>query len=154
MQASTMHQDEAAIRALAAAWSRALEAKDLAGMLANYAPDVVLYDLKPPFKVVGIDAYRDVWAACLPYFPDRFASEHHNLEVFVSGDLAFAHGLHRIRPIGEESPAGNTWMRYTIGYQRLGGEWRVVHEHVSVPMNPMTGQACMITDPDHPMETP
>ena len=38
-------------------------------------------------------------------------------------------------------------MRVTVCYRRMGGEWRVVHEHVSLPFDPMTGQVSYITDP-------
>ena len=145
---SGLGQDEADIRALAAAWSWALEAKDLDGLTAGYAPDVLLYDLKPPYRTDGADAMRRTWAACLPCFPAKFESEHRDFEVTVGGDVAFAHGLHHIVPIGEASRAGETWMRVTLCYRRIGGAWKVVHEHVSVPYDPMTGRVVNITDAD------
>jgi ketosteroid isomerase-like protein len=37
-----------------------------------------------------------------------------------------------------ENAAG--WVRVTICYQRQQGAWRVFHEHVSVPFDPMTGK--------------
>ena len=66
----------------------------------------------------------------------------------VGGDAAFAHCLHRIVPIGEASRAGETWMRVTLCYRRIGGAWQVVHEHVSVPYDPRTGLVVNITDAD------
>jgi hypothetical protein len=47
---SHMSEDEAAIRRLIAAWSRALEAKDLDGLVADYADDAVLFDAIPRTK--------------------------------------------------------------------------------------------------------
>ena len=64
-------RDEAEIRKLIAAWSRALEAKDLDGLVANYAPDVLLYDVKPPYKSEGVAAVRRVWEQCLRTSPRR-----------------------------------------------------------------------------------
>jgi uncharacterized protein (TIGR02246 family) len=142
----SLTRDEEAIRALVRAWSKALEARDLDGLTAAYAPDVVLFDVKPPFRIEGVEAIRRVWEVCLPYFPAEFISEHRGLQVTVSGDLAFAHGLHHIQPIGEAHPAGATWIRVTVCYRRIGGSWRVVHEHVSVPFDPETGQVSYITD--------
>jgi uncharacterized protein (TIGR02246 family) len=139
---------EREIRGLIADWAQALAARDLDALLANYADDVLLFDVKPPFRLRGVAAYRAMWAACLPYFPARFAIEHRDLEITATPDAAFAHGLVQIRPIGAESPAGQTWLRATICYARVGGAWRVVHEHVSVPFDPTTGQAVFISDPD------
>ena len=140
--------DEAELRARAAAWSKALEAKDIDGLTARYAKDVVLFDVKPPFRIEGVEAIRRVWEACLPYLPARFASERRDFRVTVSGDVAFAHGLHRIRPIGEDHPCGGTWVRVTICYRRIEGDWRVVHEHASVPFDPETGSVSFITEMD------
>ena len=141
-------EDEREIRALAAAWSRALENRGVAGLTAAYAPDVLLYDVKPPFRNRGVEAIRSLWEACLPCFPAAFRSTHRDLEVTVGGDAAFAHGLHRVEPIGAPHPAGASWIRVTTCYRRIGGRWRVVHEHVSIPFDPATGQVAPITDPD------
>jgi len=39
-------------------------------------------------------------------------------------------------------------MRVTVGYRRIDGQWKVVHEHVSVPFNPMDNQVWFIRDPN------
>lgn len=139
--------DEADIRRLIANWSRALEAKDVDGLTADYAPDAVLYDAIPAYKVVGADNIRNVWQQCLPCFPEKFQSEHRDLEVHVDGDVAFAFGLHHfVTPA--DHPCSKSWMRVTIGYRRIDGAWKVAHEHVSMPFNPLNNQVWNITDPD------
>ena len=30
------------------------------------------------------------------------------------------------------------WARATLGLRRIGGEWRIVHDHESVPWDPQT----------------
>ena len=145
---ATQTRDEAEIRKLIAAWSRALEAKDLDGLVANYAPDVLIYDVKPPYKSEGVVAIRRVWEQCLPYFPASFKSERRDLKLTVGEDVASAHGLHHIRPIDEPNhPAGQSWIRVTACYRKVGGRWRVAHEHVSMPFDCATGQVASITDP-------
>jgi hypothetical protein len=39
-------------------------------------------------------------------------------------------------------------MRITCVFRREQGKWQVVHEHASIPFNPMNNQAWAITDPD------
>lgn len=142
-------QDEAEIRALFAAWARKLEARDLDSMMAGYSPDIVLFDVNPPYKVRGIEAYRASWEACLACLPEKFTSEHRDLEITVSGDAAFAHCLHHIVPVGDAShPMAQTWVRVTVGLHRIDGQWKAVHEHVSLPFEPMTGKVSRITDQD------
>jgi uncharacterized protein (TIGR02246 family) len=141
-------RDEAEIRKLIAAWSRALEAKDLDGLLANYAPDVLLFDVMPPYKTVGVPAIRALWERCLPHFPASFRSEHRDLKLTVAGDLAFCHGLHHIAPDDKAHPAGQSWIRVTACYRKIDGRWLTVHEHVSFPFDCATGQISPIVDPD------
>src|SRR5688572_26516223 len=141
-------QDEAAIRQLIAAWSNALEAKDVDGLTADYAPDALLFDAIPPYKTAGAAKIREVWANCLPYFPETFKSEHRDLVIHVDGDLAFVHGLHHFVPTPADDPSGQTWMRVTACYRRIDGRWKVVHEHVSIPFNPMDNQAWYIKNPE------
>ena len=146
MKIEQKRQDEMAIRGLIDQWSRAVEAKDAAAIVEAYTPDTVLYDAIPPHRTVGADAIKAIWQQCFPYFPEKFRSEHKDLAVEVDGDIAFVHGLHHFVPEPADHPCGSTWMRVTACYRRIGGRWRVVHEHVSIPFNPVTGKASYITD--------
>jgi uncharacterized protein (TIGR02246 family) len=144
----TAKQDEAEIRRLVAAWSEALVAKNADALTANYTADALLFDAIPPYKTVGADDIRTVWQNCLPHMPESFRSEHRDLVIHVDGDMAFVHGLHHFVPTPADHPSGQTWMRITVCFRRVEGKWKVVHEHVSIPFNPMNGQAWNITDPD------
>jgi uncharacterized protein (TIGR02246 family) len=140
--------DEAAVRNLIAKWSAAVEALDLDGIVVDYAEDAVLFDAIPPYKVVGKEAIRQAWANCLPFFPEQFKSEHRDVVIHVSGDLAMMHGLHHFVPTPADHPSGKTWMRVTVAYRRILGLWKSIHDHISIPFNPMNNQAWMIRDPD------
>lgn len=142
-----MSEDEAAIRRLISAWSHALEAKDLDGLVADYADDAVLFDAIPPYKTVGKEAIRQVWANCLPYFPERFKAEHRDIVIHVAGDIAIMHCVHHFIPEPADDPSGQTWLRVTVGYRRINGQWKSVHDHISIPFNPMNNQAWFIRDP-------
>lgn len=139
--------DEAEIRRLIADWSSALEAKDAQGLTANYVADAVVFDAIPPYKLEGAAALSDTWQKCLPFFPERFQSEHRDVSVHVLGDTAFVFGMHHIVTDEEGHPAAQTWLRITLCFRRIDGNWKVVHEHVSLPFNPMNNQAWIIRDP-------
>ena len=144
---ATPTKDEAQIRELFETWRSALAAKDLDQMLVHYAPDVLFFDVTPPYQHKGAAAYRGSWEACFPYLPARIGTEIRDLEITANGDLAFAHCLNRIMDLDTGKPATCNWVRVTVCYQRIQGQWKVVHEHVSVPFDPMTSKAAFINEP-------
>ena len=150
---TTSTKDEAEIRAVISAWSKAVETRDLDALEAAYAPEAVLFDAMPPYKTQGAANIRKVWEMCFPYFPEKFTSEHRDMVINVDGDLAFVHCVHHFIPTPADHPCGATWMRVTACYRRIDGVWKAVHEHVSIPFNPMTNEAFFIADPDV-IETP
>ena len=140
--------DEQQIHDLIEKWRAALQRKDVEAMMEDYAPDAVLFDACPPYKTEGVDGIRGVWENCLPYFPEKFKSEHRDLQVHVGDDVAFVYGIHHFVPEPADHPCGQTWMRVTLGFRRIDDKWKVAHEHASIPFNPMTNQAWQISDPD------
>jgi PhnB protein len=133
--------DEQEILRLVAEWRHAIEARDPARIVAAYTPETVLFDAIPPAKTVGAEAIKVLWENCLPYFPARFRAEHDQIDVQLSGDLAHVHGFFRFVPEDPSHPAGTTTMRMSVVFRRIDGRWRVTHEHVSVPFDPMSGKA-------------
>ncbi len=56
-----------------------------------------------------------------------------DLDVVVGEDVAFAHGLQRMRGRKTGGEAVDLWFRSTFCLRKVGGEWLVAHEHASVP---------------------
>ena len=53
--------NEAEVRDMIEAWADAVRRKDYAGILRSHASDFVMFDVPPPFKSVGLEAYRKTW---------------------------------------------------------------------------------------------
>jgi ketosteroid isomerase-like protein len=53
--------DEAAIRDLLETWARAVRAKDYERILAHHSPELLMFDVPPPFQSKGLQAYRQTW---------------------------------------------------------------------------------------------
>ena len=119
----------------------AIGAKDIKRMMAHYASDVVVFDVKPPFQTNGAIAWRHTWEACFPYFPDAFGFTIRDMVIHTSGNLAFAHYLFSITGPDKDHAAMQTWMRATTGLKFTEGKWKIVHEHGSLPYDPITMQA-------------
>lgn len=124
----------------------ALSAKDIKGMMAHYASELIAFDVKPPFQTKGAVAWRHNWEASLPYFPQTFQAETKDLTIHCDGSVAFAHYMFRISGPEKDHPAMQTWMRATTGYKLQQGKWKIVHEHCSVPFNPQNMLALFSLD--------
>jgi uncharacterized protein (TIGR02246 family) len=146
-QAVTKTNDEAQIRQLNEKWSEALSARDLDRLTKLYAPDVLYFDAVPPYQHRGAAAYRRTWELMFPHLPPRIGAEQRDLEITFSGDLAISHCLTRLINADTNENAAAGWVRVTVCYQHQQGAWRVIHEHVSVPFDPVTSKATFIREP-------
>ncbi|MEX0809794.1 MAG: nuclear transport factor 2 family protein [Dongiaceae bacterium] len=123
--------DEARIRAVLETLVQGIRAKDSARALRGYDNRAVFYDLAPPLRTVGPDRqgigdWFGTWRGDIDY-------EITDLEISVSGDLAFAHGINRIGGTKTDGKKTSVWVRATYCLRRTGNDWKIVHEHVSVP---------------------
>jgi len=122
--------DEAAIRALIESIDRGLHRKDLAAITAPYAKDALIFDLAPPLShridAGELGAWLDSWEGPVE-------RESRDLDITVGGDLAFCTGFFRVSATPRAGGHAAWWMRATLCLQRDGGDWRIVHEHTSVP---------------------
>ena len=122
---------EQAIRNHVENWSRAVREKDLDGILANHAPDLVLFDVPPPIQWRGIDAYRKSWEMFFAWSSGEFEID--ELSVTAGDDVAFCHGLIRCAGTDQLGRREVVTVRLTIGLERIGDRWVVLHEHHSEP---------------------
>ena len=122
------------IRTLIENWVTAVHGGDLDTVLADHAPDIVMFDVPPPYDGVrGLDAYRSTWPGFFEWQRSGAVFELESLEVVEGSDVAFAYALLLCGTAEElkENPALR--LRLTLGLQRVGGRWTVVHEHHSFP---------------------
>jgi ketosteroid isomerase-like protein len=134
----------AEIRALFESQSEAIQAKDLDRLMSFYSPDIVYFDVVPPLQFVGSDALRGRFSRWFDGFDGPLDMDVRELDISVSGDLAVTHWLSRIRgtlKIGREI---GSWVRATSCCQRSHGQWLVIHEHISLPVDVASGNA--VTD--------
>jgi ketosteroid isomerase-like protein len=132
--ASSISKDEADILAIVESMLKANHDKNAAAFAAPFAPDAAVFNLAPPLVHHGIDinekqAWYDSWATPVDL-------ESRDLKVTVCGVVAFCHGY--LRMTGTKKGAEghvSFWMRETLCFERRGSEWKIVHEHTSVPFN-------------------
>ena len=126
-----MPDDEQVIADFVRRWADAVHAGDLDTVLAQHADDLVMFDVPPPEDGVrGIDAYRETWPGFFDW--QRTASfEIVELDVTAGDDVAFVWALLRCGTPDELATDPGRRLRLTIGLEKRGGVWTVVHEHHS-----------------------
>jgi ketosteroid isomerase-like protein len=125
-----------AINALIEQWKQAVVGGDIDKIVSFYADDIVSFDAVTALQFKGKAAYRAHWEECMKHCPGPGIFEFHELRIVEAQDSAFAHWLAHC---GGADKA--CWMRVTAGYQRINGQWRVVHEHWSAPFDMQSGTA-------------
>ena len=124
---------EARIGAIIEARVDAIRRGDAQALSGGFMPGAVVFEMVGPLRLpagaasdaASIAGWLSSWQAP----PDV---EVRDLEIHVSGDVAFASSLNRLTGTRLDGRAVDLWMRSTLGF-RLDGEWRIVHAHTSVP---------------------
>ncbi|HEX6453906.1 MAG TPA: nuclear transport factor 2 family protein [Trebonia sp.] len=140
-------EDEAKIRLQVDKIVEGIRAKDLEGLKQLYAIDVVSFDVEPPLQHVGIEAKLKNWAKAFTFFQD-VNYEVRDLTVTVGDDVAFGHGFGRLSGTLENGTAtSGMWVRGTFCFQKLGGNWLIVHDQISVPFDIASGKGVTDLEP-------
>jgi len=126
---------------------KAIRAMDLDQVMSNYADDVVSFDVEPPLQHVGAAAKRKNWTRVFSMYQRPLHYEVRDLAVAVNDDLAFGHGLVRIGGTSQDGNRTERWLRSTTCFRKVGGNWLIVHDQVSVPLDLETGSALLNLEP-------
>ena len=135
---------EAEIRALIEDRTRAIRAKDVAAALSHFAPDVIVFDLLDPLRYEGREAIGkrlEAWLSSFQEGPVGF--EMRDLALTVGGDVAFCHSLNHVDATTTGGVRIDMFWRATSCFRRVGGTWKVTHEHSSVPFDMQSGRASL-----------
>jgi uncharacterized protein (TIGR02246 family) len=127
------YEDQAEIRALIDRWAKAVRDEDRTAIRADHDPEILMFDVPPPFASRGIDAYMATWDTFFRSQEKPVAFDFHDVKITVGQDVAFTTAIGRcvnIDPHGRREPLE---FRLTMGLRKIAGRWRIMHEHHSLP---------------------
>jgi ketosteroid isomerase-like protein len=104
--------------------------RDPAAITKQFTADAEIFDLAPPLAR-SIDA-RQI-ADWLATWSGPVETTPLNMKLTVSGDAAFCHGFIRVRARTKDGEDTAWWTRATTCLVRREGQWKIVHQHTSVP---------------------
>jgi uncharacterized protein (TIGR02246 family) len=139
--------DEAEIQRLLDDGIRSLRDKNIEGVMSMYAQEVVSFDIVPPLRYMGADAFRKRWEETFSSFQGPIGYEIHDLSITVGDDVAFTHSLNRISGTMNTGQKTDLWLRWTAGWRSINGKWLIVHHQNSVPVDLETGRAVLSLKP-------
>jgi ketosteroid isomerase-like protein len=123
------------IRDLVVGWVNGVRDRDLDAVLARHDPDIVMFDVPPPYRGVrGIDEYRKSWGPFFEWLDQGAAFELVELDVVAGADVAFAFALLRCGTPADFDAEPDNRLRVTVGLRKCDDGWVVTHEHHSFPM--------------------
>lgn len=122
----------------------AFSAGDIEGAMAPYNEDVLLYDIAPPFRsnYQHLKATNTVLRGMMAEPP---SCTYKDMQIsVVTPDFAYAIYL---LPYAAKLKTGQQLTvqgRGTDLFRKIGGKWKIVHEHFSLPADPMSGKAELV----------
>lgn len=140
--ATTPRQDEAAIRKLLLDGCEGFVAKDLDRAVSPYGKDIFSYDITPP-EHKDYAALRKDNEELMAAMASTPTCTYRDMVVKSYGNVAYARYVLPYSVTLKSGAKIDLDGRGTDILEKSGGKWRIVHEHFSVPVNPITGQAQM-----------
>ncbi|QHT67302.1 DUF4440 domain-containing protein [Rhodocytophaga rosea] len=114
----------------------ALRNKDVSSAIAPFADQSVMFLLPPPlrFKTGQNAPGGSGIGQWFSTFEGPIGVEYQELEITISGEVAFCHSLEHLSGKRTDGTTTEMWFRETLGLRKLNGEWKITHQHQSVPM--------------------
>ncbi len=138
-----MAQADSEIRMLLDSRVEACRAKDIDRLMSLYSPSIVYFDVVPPLRFIGSGAVRANFIRWFNEYEGPIGLETEDLNLAVSGDVAFAHMLRLDKGNTKSSGPQKFWLRSTVCCQRSDHGWLITHEHISLPVDFRSGSVLM-----------
>ena len=149
MTEQSVKNDESAIRALEDRFAEAFNAGDVEEMMKNYIPDksLVVFDVVPPRQHLGAKAYHKAWMEFFTHFRGTPKISILDLTITVDGKLGFSHSIQHVTGTDRQGNSVDRTVRVTDGYRKIGGNWLIVLEHISVSVDLKSGKPDLSSKP-------
>ena len=105
--------------------------------------DLVEFDMAgPPREYVGRKAVHDDFEKAFAGIKN-IKVDFIELNVVTDGNLGFARSVQRFTATGPDGKPIDITFRQSDFLHKVNGEWRIMHQHISVPVDLKTGKADM-----------
>ena len=147
MSSQTFNQSEKEIETLLYENIKHVYDADKEALLSSFADDVTIFDLEKPLEFRGketLDMRLTKWFAS---YEGHITQEIESLNITAGEDVGVSHCLMRTFGTGVDGEERNMWYRVTCGFKKQKGQWKIMHEHVSEPIDLNSGKALFDLEP-------
>ena len=125
-------------------WDNALIGSEVNDLVTQCANDISMFDVSS--QLSGVEAYKHEWQKVSPHFCHGMKISRRNMKLYASEQLAILHCHSKVEVVSSEKPLTMPWCRTTLCLQKIDTQWRVVHQHISMPIDMSTGQVVFLKD--------
>ena len=94
---------------------------------------MLMFDVPPPVLSQGLDAYMATWEKFLSWSEKPVAFDFHDVQITAGEDVAFATAIGQCAGVDSNGKREELQFRLTMCFRKMDGQWRIMHEHHSVP---------------------
>lgn len=131
--AETASKDKIDIKALIERWAQAVRQENRTEIRANHDPEMLMFDVPPPFLSRGLDAYMATWEEFFSCAEKPVVFEFRDVNITAGKDVAFATAIGHCVSFDANGKREPLEFRLTMGLRKIDGSWRILHEHHSLP---------------------
>ena len=127
------------IKAFLHSWAEVLCQLNIEKIAECCAADVSFFDAS--CQMQGLMSYQKMWEFYSDYFREGLKVFRREVVIHTDEHLAFVHCYSMVDQMSGVPTPGNSWCRSSMGLRKAKGKWRIVHQHVSVPVDLVTHQS-------------
>ena len=130
---TSLSENQVEILELIERWALAVRTQDRAAIRDRHDPDMLMFDVPPPFLSRGLDAYMATWETFFSSSENPVAFDFQDIEITAGENVAFATAIGNCVNIDRRGNREPLQFRLTMGLRKIEGRWRITHEHHSLP---------------------
>lgn len=125
-------------------WDKAVVGTNISALVEQCIPDMSMFDVSTQLK--NVEEYKTEWEKFSPYFMDGMQISRREMKLHASDTLAVLHCLSKVEHSALKGKLQMPWCRTTLCLKKSNNQWRMVHQHISMPVDMMTGKAVVLKD--------
>lgn len=125
-------------------WDQVIIGHEVSDLVQQCASDLSVFDVSTQQN--GVEEYKSAWEKFSPYFIKGTQIKRRDVKIYASEALAVLHCHSKVEHEVFKGKLQMPWCRTTLCMQKHGEQWRVVHQHISMPVDLTTGKVILLKD--------
>lgn len=125
-------------------WDQALIGANICELINQCSPEMRMFDVS--CQLDSIDAYKTEWEKFSPYFMEGMRIFRREMKLHASEKFAILHCLSKVANNTLKNELEMPWCRTTLCLKKIDDQWRIIHQHISLPVDMVTGKVLLMEE--------